>query len=474
MASMREKCAVVGIYAPDQDVARLAYFALSALQHRGQESSGIVTTDGSRFQSHIRAGLVAQVYTDDDLNRLQGFAAVGHNRYATSGAKYDAHLQPVLRSDDVMALAHNGNLPSIKAMHSFLLAKGLYKQDSNDSEMMCDTIRYWRYQGKTMLEAIRRAWPLFTGAFSCALLSQDSLFAFRDSRGIRPLSLGRLEDGGYIVASETCAFDMVGARFVRDIEPGEVVEIHNGKLTSHQIESGREKLEIFEYIYFARPDSVLQGQRVNEVRRRLGENLAEETAVEADIVVPVPDSSIPAAVGYAAQAGIAFDHGLIKNRYIHRTFITPTQELRERAVRMKLNPLTEVVYGKRVALIDDSIVRGTTTQQIVRLLRNAGAAEVHVRVSSPPVLYPDFYGIDTPDQRQLIAARLRSIDRICEHIGADSLAYLSFAGMIDAIGVAEQRLCHACFSGEYPIDLLERQHEVRQQKFAGGLAPATS
>jgi amidophosphoribosyltransferase len=474
MSSLAEKCAVVGVYAPDQDVARLAYYALSALQHRGQESSGIVTTDGNCFSSCIGDGLVAQVYTDECIKELKGFAAVGHNRYATSGAKHYNHNQPVLRTDDVMALAHNGNIPSTTALHEFLLDKGLYKHGSNDSEMMCDTIRYWRYQGETMLESIRHAWPLFTGAFSCVLLSQDSLFAFRDMYGIRPLSLGRFEDGGYIVASETCAFDMVGASFERDIEPGEVVEIHNGKLTSHQIAPANEKLEIFEYIYFARPDSVLQGQSINEVRRRLGEKLADEAPAKADIVIPVPDSSIPAALGYATHLDLPFDHGLIKNRYIHRTFITPTQAMRERAVRMKLNPLTEVIRGKSVVLVDDSIVRGTTTQQIVRLLRNAGASQVHVRVSSPPVLYPDFYGIDTPDQKQLIAARMKSINRISEHIGADSLAYLSFDSTIDAIGVEKDRLCHACFSGEYPIDLIERQSEVSLQKFIGNLATTTT
>lgn len=460
MEPLNEKCGVFGIYGHDVEVARLTYYGLSALQHRGQESSGIVTSDGSTFYSHTGPGLVAQVYTDEIIQGLKGFVAIGHNRYATSGGKSNDHPQPVLRSDDVMALAHNGNLPSTKALEEFLRSKRLHKQSSNDSEMMTDAIRYWRYQGLTMVDSIKQTWPLMTGAFSCVMASTKRLLAWRDRNGIRPLSLGRLGDA-YVVASETCAFDIIGATFVRDIAPGELIEIHEGTLTSHQIEPPNEKLEIFEYIYFARPDSMLQGQSVNQVRQRLGRQLAIEAAVAADVVIPVPDSSIPAAIGYSEQAGLPFDHGLIKNRYIHRTFIRPTQDLRERDVKMKLNPLPSVLKDRDVVVIDDSIVRGTTTKKLVKMLKEVGARKVHLRISCPPVKYPDFYGIDTPDQSQLIAARLKTTEAIRKHIGADTLEYLSYDGMIKAIGVGEDRLCTACFTGNYPIDLLERASEVK-------------
>ncbi|MCC7289482.1 amidophosphoribosyltransferase [bacterium] len=465
MGELTEKCAVFAVYAPKSDVARLTYYGLSALQHRGQESSGIVVTDGEQFRSHVGPGLVAQVYSDATLDQLKGFAAVGHNRYATSGAAHDAHVQPVLRSDDLIALAHNGNIPSTKALKNYLMERKVFKRGSNDTEMMADAIRYWRYHGKTTHEAVREVWPLFTGAFSCVLLTRDSLIAFRDEHGIRPLSIGRLADGGYVVASETCAFDIIGAQFERDVLPGELIEIIDGELTSTIVRPAKEKLEIFEYIYFARPDSLLQGQRVNEVRRRLGHTLALEEPVEADVVIPVPDSSIPAALGYAEALNIEFDHGLIKNRYIHRTFISPGQQLRERAVQMKLNPLPEVVKDRRVVLVDDSIVRGTTTKQIVAMVREAGAREVHVRVSSPPVLYPDFYGINTPDQTKLIAGRLHSTQQVAAEIGADSLGYMSIEGMLGAIDRPAESLCLACFTGEYPIDLAERAAEVKRIEF---------
>jgi amidophosphoribosyltransferase len=453
-----EKCAVAAVYAPGGEAARLTYFCLAALQHRGQESSGIVTGDGEGFRSHIKAGLVAQVYTEEDLQNLDGHMAIGHNRYATSGGKHDKHMQPVLRGDDVISLAHNGNLPSTVALREFLKSKNLLKRGSNDSEMMADAIRYYMYQGKDVATAIKAAWPLFTGAFSCVVLNHDGLYAFRDHCGIRPLSIGKLKDG-YVVASETCAFDIVGAKHIRDVKPGELIRIDESGITSWQVQEANPKLEIFEFIYFARPDSILAGKLVNEVRRNLGYNLASESPVDADLVIPVPDSSIPAALGYSYKSGIEFDHGLIKNRYIHRSFIEPTQELRERAVQMKLNPLPEHLKGKRVVLIDDSIVRGTTAKQLVKMLRKSGAAEVHLRISCPPIKFPDFYGIDTPDQSQLLASQ-KSTEEICKYLGADSLAFLSYDKMIAAVGVPEDKLCTACFSGNYPIDLLERSLEV--------------
>lgn len=458
MSEICEKCGVTAVYSKGESAARIAYFALSALQHRGQESSGIVTADDGQFFSHRGPGLVAQVYREKDLRKLVGEFAIGHNRYATSGGKHDSHMQPVLRSDDVLALAHNGNLPSVEKLKHFLKSKKIYKAGSNDSEMMADAIRYYIYHGKTIANAIKLSWPLFTGVFSCTLLTEDAIYAFRDRCGVRPLSLGKLKNG-YMVASETCAFDMVGAKHVRDIKPGELIKIDSKGITSWQIEKSDPKLEVFEFIYFARPDSVLGGKLVNEIRRKMGDQLAIEHPKKVDLVVPVPDSAIPAALGYAYTLGIEFDHVLIKNRYIHRTFIQPTQELRERAVQMKLNPLPEHIRGKSIVLVDDSIVRGTTTKQIVKMLRKAGAKEVHIRVSSPPVRFPDFYGIDTPDQSQLIAAR-HNLEDIQVHVQADSLAYLSYDGMIKAIGIDESKLCTACFTGEYPIDLMERASEV--------------
>ncbi len=456
---LHEKCGVVGVYSPGDEAARLAYFALSALQHRGQESSGIVSHDGEEFHKHLGVGLVAQVFSEASLARLPGEMAIGHNRYATSGGKHDSHAQPVLRSDDLIALAHNGNLPSTLALRTFLKAKGTLKRNSNDSEMMADAIRFYLYQGHHVSEAIKLAWPLFTGAFSIVLLAQDGLYAFRDHCGIRPLCIGKLKNG-YVIASETCALDMVGAKFMRDVKPGELLHVDTQGLHSTQLQQADLKFEVFEYIYFARPDSLLLGQSVNEVRRRLGNELAKEQPVKADLVVPIPDSSIPAALGYSAASKIEFDHGLIKNRYIHRTFIQPSQALREKAVQMKLNPLASTLAGKDIILIDDSIVRGTTMKEIIKMLRRCKVGKVHVRISSPPVRFPDFYGIDTPDQTALIASK-KTPEQICTLIGADSLAFLSYERMITAIGVPEQQLCTACFNGVYPIDLGERTAEVK-------------
>lgn len=457
---LQEKCGVSAVYTPDQSASRLVYFSLSALQHRGQESCGLVSTDGEDFFAHGAGGLVSQVFTESHLECLNGHMAIGHNRYATSGTKNDGHIQPVLRGDDVIALAHNGNLPSTTALTSFLKSKKIHKRGSNDSEMMADAIRYYMYQGVDAALSIKKAWPLFTGAFSCVLMTHEAVYAFRDQSGIRPLSIGRLAKG-YTVASETCAFDLIGAEFMRDVLPGELVEISAAGLTSYQIQPPKPRLEVFEFIYFARPDSRLLGQTVNEVRRRLGQKLADEAPAKADVVVPVPDSAVPAGLGYAKQSGIEFDHGLIKNRYIHRTFIHPTQEMREQAVKMKVNPLLSSLQGKDIVLIDDSIVRGTTLKQIISMLRACEVGKIHVRISCPPIIYPDFYGIDTPDQSKLISAQ-KAPGEISDLVGADSLSFLSYEGMIEAIGVNEDMLCTACFTGNYPIDLRERQAEVGQ------------
>lgn len=456
---MEEKCAVFAVYSPTLDVARLTYFGLMALQHRGQEGSGIVTTNGETFFAKTGSGLVAQVFSDEALDALSGFAAIGHNRYSTSGNKHESHPQPVLRTDDVLALAHNGNLPDVSALKSFLKAKHVYKQGSNDSEMMTDALRYFHYRGHRVGTSIKKAWPLFRGAFSCVVLDHETIYAFRDSHGIRPLSIGRINKDSYVVTSETAALDLVGATHVRDIRPGELITINTKGIKSTQIAPGHERLDVFEYIYFARPDSQLQGQSVNTVRHRLGCELAREHPVKADIVVGVPDSGVPAGLGFAQCSGIPFDIGLIKNRYIHRTFITPTQEMRERRIKMKLNPLKEILANKSVVLVDDSLVRGTTTKQIVAMVRAAGAKEVHVRISSPPVLFPDFYGIDTPTRGELIGAN-HSVEEITKVIGADSLGYLSIDGLVRAIGKPADSLCLACFNGDYPIDIGAQNRET--------------
>jgi amidophosphoribosyltransferase len=453
-----EKCGVFGVYTSKKYAQRATYYGLFALQHRGQESSGIASITEKGLSRHAGEGLVAHVYTEDALTRLKSNMAIGHNRYATSGDTEDAHLQPIVDHGAGFALAHNGNLPSTVALEKFLKANRVSYVGLNDTEMMAAAIGYYVRQGCQLAEAIEASWPLFTGVFSCVALNDSSVIAFRDECGIRPLSLGSLEDG-FVVASETCAFDTIGAAFLRDVKPGELVSITVDGIKSKQVVKPRLALDIFEYVYFARPDSLLMGRKVNEVRRNLGANLAREYPIKADVVIPVPDSAVPVALGYAEESGIRFDHGFIKNRYIHRTFIRPTQEMRVRDVKTKLNPVPEVVMGKDVIVIDDSIVRGTTTGQIVEMLYGAGAHSVHVLIASPPVKYPDFYGINTPNQDDLIAARM-SVDDIRKHIGAETLGYLSLEGTIKATGWPKSKLNTSCFDGVYPIDIGARAKSV--------------
>ena len=461
MAELSEKCGVFGIYTASRYAARAAYYGLFALQHRGQESSGIATVVGDDLKLHGGEGLVAHVYSQNDLDVLKSNIAIGHNRYATSGVENGHHLQPIVDHGSGFALAHNGNLPTLVALEKFLTSKKISCLGLNDSQMMAAAIGYYVRQGQTLCDAIEAAWPLFTGAFSCVAMDKSMVVAFRDECGIRPLSLGRLEDG-FAVASETCAFDTIGAAFLRDVKPGEMVSISTAGVKSRQVVKSRTALDVFEYVYFARPDSMVMGRRVNEVRRELGRRLAREYPIKAAVVIPVPDSAIPAALGYAEESGVRFEHGFIKNRYIHRTFIRPTQEMRERDVKVKLNPVPEVVMGKDVIVIDDSIVRGTTTGQIVEMLQGAGATSVHVLVSSPPVKFPDFYGINTPNKDDLIAARM-SVEEIRRHIGADSLGYLCYDGMVKATGWPRSKLCTSCFDGVYPIDIGERARELISQ-----------
>lgn len=424
---------------------------LWTLQHRGQDSTGISVSDGVVIRTHKGQGLVAYVYDEEVLRPLVGHIAVGHNRYATFGGGGLRHSQPVTSRANLLALAHNGNLPSVMRLTHALSDAGVGIAGANDSEMMHAALEHALASGATLEDAVRDCFPLFTGAFSLALLTTHALAALRDVRGIRPLALGQIGDG-YVVSSETCAIDAIGGTFLRDVRPGELVVIDDDGLRSVQIEPGDERLDIFEFVYFARPDSILLGRRVNEVRRQLGIHLAREHRLRADVVVPVPDSGIPAAIGYAGETGIPLDFGLVKNRYIHRTFIRPAQSLRESGVAMKLNPIAEVLRDRRVAVVDDSVVRGTTSRQIVKMLRQAGAREVHYLVSSPPVKFPDVYGIDLPRAADLLAATM-SVEEIRRFIGADSISYLSYEGMIAATGLPEHRFSTSCFSGMYPISV---------------------
>lgn len=448
---LSEKCAVFGAYNVGPEAAKMAYYGLLALQHRGQENSGIVSTHDGMFYRHSAPGLVSNVYHEKDLEQLPGTSVIGHNRYSTSGADNDAHAQPILHRNSGFAFAHNGNIPDTEKLETFLHARNIATDSLNDSEMMAAAIGQYIQEGVTLEHAIMRAFPLLTGAFSAVALNAEQLVAFRDQCGIRPLSIGRLGDG-YVIASETCAFDTIGARFMRDVRPGELVVINQHGLTSHQVVKSNPKLDIFELIYFARPDSVIAGMSVNQVRQNLGKELALQYPIDADIVVPIPDSAIPAAIGYAQASDVPFEMGLIKNRYIHRTFIRPSQSIREQDVKLKLNPLPHVLKDKRIVLIDDSIVRGTTTHKIAELMYRAGARSIHLLVSSPPVKYPDFYGINLPTNTDLIAASM-TVSEICKRIGVDSLGYLSYDGMICATGRPAHYFSTSCFNGVYPIPI---------------------
>lgn len=452
-------CGIIGVLGNDFDAARLVYTGLWSLQHRGQESSGIASADGRVIRALRGEGLVAHVYDEKQLQLLDGQIAIGHNRYSTSGGSNAKFIQPFVDEQRKVALVHNGNLPDITKLSKYLQMKKINTEGLNDSELMFTAIKYQFEQTGNLEKAVRTVLPLFKGAFCLLVMGADRMVAVRDEWGIRPLALGKL-NGHWIVASESCALNTLGAEFQRDIRPGEMLSISKAGLKSVQAARGREKLDIFEFVYFARPDSLLSGKLVNEVRRRMGENLAKERKIEADVVIPVPDSAIPAALGYAAQAKIPFDHGLIKNRYIHRTFIRPAQKLREKDIMVKLNPLPGVLKNKRVVVVDDSIVRGTTSKKLVKILRDAGAVEVHVVISSPPVKYPDFYGIDTPKQEELIGA-VMSEEQIRKEIGADTLQYLSYQGLLDAIGVGENKLCTACFTGDYPIDIGKNKENIK-------------
>lgn len=459
----QEECGVFGIFAPGIEVARRTFFGIFALQHRGQESAGIAVTDGENLQIHTAMGLVTQIFDEETLSQFHGDIATGHNRYSTTGSSELCNAQPLRfqSAEGEMALAHNGNLVNARVLREGLEAQGVQFETSMDSEVIAKIIEVNRDKPleEGLLEVMRQA----SGAFSLTMMTHDTLIAMRDPNGVRPLCLGELRNeedgkGGYVVASETCALTVAGADYIREIEPGEILFINKDGLESVHFKEespeheNRPALCIFEYIYLARPDSNLRGQNVHQTRRRLGEALAHQAPVDADVVIGVPDSGTPAAIGYAQAAGIPFQEGLIKNRYIQRTFIAPDQTQRELGVRLKLTPLRNVLDGKRVVVVEDSIVRGTTTKRIVQMLREAGAREVHLRISSPPYKWPCFYGIDTAARDNLIAFG-KTVEEIRQHNGADSLAYLSMDNLINAVGQPKSTFCRACFDGEYPIHI---------------------
>jgi len=441
-------CGVFGVYAPERDVARLSYFGLFALQHRGQESAGIAVSDGGRLTAMRDLGLVTQVFDERKLHGLRGQVAIGHTRYSTTGSSQWANAQPLVLhgSARTVALGHNGNLVNAQELRDELTAAGATLRATSDSEVIGALIAG---DDGPLDDAVARTMQRLEGAYSIVALSQGTLIAFRDPHGFRPLVLGRMHED-WVVASETCSLDLVGAEFVREVERGEAVLIDEHGLRSVQAvePAGGGALCVFEFFYLARPDTRLAGIEVHAARVRMGEALAAEAPADADLVLPIPDSGTPAAIGFSRALGIPFSEGLIKNRYIGRTFIQPDQELRQLGVRLKFNPLAEVA-GKRVVVVDDSIVRGNTTRQIVRMLFDAGAVEVHVRVSSPPVIGQCFYGIDLADPAEMIASD-KTVEEIRAHIGATSLAYLSHDGLVAATRRPENELCRACLTGRYP------------------------
>ena len=440
-------CGVFGIRSAERDVARLSYFGLFALQHRGQEAAGIAVSDRGRLTVLRDMGLVAQVFDEEKLQALPGDVAIGHTRYSTTGANAWANAQPLVHHGKArtVALGHNGNLTNTNELRADLAADGISLAATSDTEAIAALIAG---DPAPIAEAVADAMRRLEGAYSVVALSEGKLIAFRDPQGIRPLVLGRLGEDR-VVASETCAFDLIGATFERDVRPGEVLVIdEEGVHATQALPEGRHALCIFEHVYFARPDSTLAGAEVHGVRVRMGERLAAEAPVDADLVMPIPDSGTPAAVGFTRASGIPYSEGLIKNRYVGRTFIQPDEDLRRQGIRMKFNPLAEVA-GKRLVIVDDSIVRGSTMKQLVGMLLDAGAAEVHVRISSPPIVAPCFYGIDMADEEQLAAAH-RSVEQMRELIGATSLHYLSLEGMQAATRLPEASVCRACFTRDYP------------------------
>jgi amidophosphoribosyltransferase len=445
---LHEECGVFGIFG-HADAANLTYLGLYALQHRGQESAGIVSSDGKRLYGEKAMGLVADIFTEDRIKRLPGHMAIGHNRYSTTGESAALNIQPILVNFALggLAVAHNGNLVNAGILKDELEAYGSIFVMTTDTEVIVHLIAQSR--AATLHERIVDALGHVQGSYSLLIITEDELIAVRDPNGFRPLSLAEL-DGAYVVASETCAFDLIEAAYIRDVAPGEMVVINSkGIHSSFPFRPAEPSHCIFEFIYFARPDSMVFGQNVYTIRKNFGRQLARETGIEADVVIPVPDSGVPAALGYAEEAGLPFDTGLIRNHYVGRTFIEPRQSIRHFGVKIKLNPVRDALKGKRVVVVDDSIVRGTTSKKIIKMIRNAGAKEIHMRISSPPTSFPCFYGIDMPTRQELIAST-HSTEEIRKYITADSLGYISMDG-IQKVVPHRMNYCSACFDGEYPV-----------------------
>jgi len=464
--AVHEECGVFGVSTPQgEGIAQLAFFGLFALQHRGQEAAGIAVSDGNRVRMHKDAGLVANVFTPTAMAPLTGYHAIGHTRYSTTGANALRNIQPFLveTMHGPLAVAHNGNLVNAMALRDELLSRGFGLTATSDTEVM--TLMLAAAGGRTWEDRIERTLPAWKGAYSLVMLVGDRVVAVRDPWGFRPMSVGRLPHGGYAVASETCALTTIGCVDINEVQPGEIVTLQGAEITRRQALTPASSSArcTFEFVYFSRPDSVWAGRNVHHVRQRLGEELARESPADADVVIPVPDSSIPAAIGYSRASGIPHNDGLIKNRYIGRTFIEPTQDLRERGVALKFNALSENLAGRRVVMIDDSLVRGTTAGPLVKLLRDAGATEVHLRITCPPITHACHFGVDMGHDGDLMAAQL-SVAEMRDHIGADSLAFLSLDGMMRAISDGRpedaEGYCNACFTGRYPIAVTEAQPKL--------------
>lgn len=449
--SPKEECGLFGVWAPEEEVARLTYFGLFAQQHRGQESAGMAVSDGQHLLVYKELGLVSQVFNEATLATLQGDLGIGHTRYSTTGSTTWENAQPAFKTDGhrSLALGHNGNLVNTAELAG---RAGRTGEATTDSDLVATILAQRLDAG--LWEAAMEVLPTLEGAFCFVLMDERSVYAARDPYGLRPLSIGRLPNG-FCIASETCALDIVGATFLRDVEPGELIQIDDSGLRSERFaEDRRSALCIFEFVYLARADSRIRGTTVYEVRRELGRRLAKEAPADADLVIPVPDTGHSAAQGYSEVSGIPYGEGLMNNRYVGRTFIEPSPSLRERGVKLKLNPVPDAIRGKRLVVIDDSIVRGTTTRQIVQALREAGATEVHTRITCPPIRWPCFYGIDMSTRGELVAADL-TVEEIRQFVGADSLGYLSLEGMVAATGSPKEEFCRACFDGEYPIPVPE-------------------
>jgi len=463
---LHESCGVFGVYSPDEDIARLTFFALYALQHRGQESAGIATADGSRIRIFTGMGRVSYVFTEETLTNLTGHIAIGHNRYSTAGSSRASNAQPIIvrNNDSTIAVAHNGNIINAARLYDELTGLGYTFNGSTDTEVIANLIL--SSPGQNWVEKIRHAMRRLQGAYSLVILTPNELYIVRDPFGVRPLCLGTV-DSGWVAASETCALDHIGADFIREVTPGEIVKINQNGLEGFKGESLKRGACIFEYIYFARPDSVINGKLLYPARQAMGAGLAREYPVDADIVMGVPDSATAAGTGFARESGIPVVEGLIKNRYVGRTFIEPDQRMRDLGVKLKFNPLPQVLDGERLVVVDDSIVRGTTTPSVVKILRKAGAKEVHMRICAPPIKYPCFFGVDMATRRELIAAQ-KSIPEICEFIGADSLGYLSIEGLIKAVGLPRDNFCLACFTGDYSIPVQLEMDKLELETLADG------